>query len=113
MQTKSFILKALRAFGLDGAIVKAGELVEVAENEAKNLLARGRAELATEGDSALQMAAPTRNQLDVALAALPGDQTDADYVVRGMRGHFGELFTSDDEAAVRELVKSAEQDEAN
>lgn len=49
--------------------------------------------------------APTREQLDAALAQLPGDYTDADYVVNGMRSHYGELFTDADEAKVRELVK--------
>lgn len=48
----------------------------------------------------------TRDELDKALAALPGDHTGPDYVVNGMRGHFGALFTADDEAKVRELVKA-------
>lgn len=98
-EIKSFLLKCLRPFALDGAIVKAGDLVEVAENEARNLLHRARAEL-VEDDG------PTRTQLDLALAALPGDQTDVEYVVNGMRSHFGDLFTDEDEAAVRELVKA-------
>ena len=47
-----------------------------------------------------------RPTLEAALAMLPGEYTDADYVIRGMRMHFGELFTADDEAKVRELVKA-------
>lgn len=47
----------------------------------------------------------TRKELDGALAALPGNQTDPDYVVNGMRGYFADLFTADDEAKVRDLVK--------
>lgn len=46
-----------------------------------------------------------RKALDEALAQLPGSNTDADYVVQAMGTHFGDLFTSDDEAKVRELVK--------
>jgi hypothetical protein len=50
-------------------------------------------------------AALARAELDQALASLPGEYSDAEYVVNGMRGHFGELFTPDDEATVRALVK--------
>lgn len=46
-----------------------------------------------------------RAKVDAAIAALPGDYTDPDYVVEGMRAHFGELFTDTDETRVRELVK--------
>jgi len=46
----------------------------------------------------------TREELDKAIATLPGEQTDSDYVVNAMRGHFGELFTADDESKIRELV---------
>ncbi len=49
---------------------------------------------------------PTRAQLDDALAGLPGDHTDPEYVVNGMRRHFGELFTDADEAKIRDLVKA-------
>lgn len=49
---------------------------------------------------------PTREDLDKAIAALPGTETDADYVVRAMGAHFGEVFTDDDEKRVRELVKA-------
>lgn len=45
-----------------------------------------------------------RSKLDEALAALPGIHTDPDYVVSGMRSFFGEVFTIEDEAKVRELV---------
>lgn len=49
--------------------------------------------------------APTRKSLDQALAALPGDNTDPDYVVGAMRSYFGALFTADDEARVRDVIK--------
>ena len=48
----------------------------------------------------------TRTDIDKALAALPGDQTDQEYVVGAMRNHYGDLFTADDEKSVRELVKA-------
>jgi hypothetical protein len=47
-----------------------------------------------------------REHLDEALAALPGGESDVEYVVRAMRSHFGELFTDGDEAKVRALVKA-------
>lgn len=51
-----------------------------------------------------QRPAPTREDLDAAIASLPGDQTDPDYVVNAMRSHFGDLFTAGDELMVRETV---------
>jgi len=51
---------------------------------------------------------PTREGLDKAIAELPGSQTDPDYVVNGMRSFFGDLFTEDDEARIREVVKSGD-----
>lgn len=48
----------------------------------------------------------TREYLDVSLAALPGEQNDPDYVVNSMRAYFGEVFTADDEAKVRAVVKA-------
>lgn len=46
----------------------------------------------------------TRSELDAALAGLPGENSDPEYVIRAMRSHFAELFTEVDEARVRELV---------
>ncbi|URA06999.1 hypothetical protein P9A47_gp31 [Xanthomonas phage Elanor] len=45
-----------------------------------------------------------RKELDEALNALPGEQNDPEYVVTSLTRHFGDLFTQDDEAKVRELV---------
>lgn len=42
---KSVLLKLTSAIAISGAIAKAGEVVEVTESEAKNLLARGKAKL--------------------------------------------------------------------
>lgn len=47
---KSYVLKLTSAIVVDGGIVKAGQLVELSEAEAKNLLARGKAVLATAAD---------------------------------------------------------------
>ena len=48
--------------------------------------------------------APTREGLDEALAQLPADYTDPEYVVSHMRRHFGDLFRAEDESRIRELV---------
>lgn len=47
---KSYVLKLTSAIVVDGGIVKAGALVELSEAEAKNLLSRGKAVLATASD---------------------------------------------------------------
>lgn len=47
---KSYVLKLTSAIVVDGGIVKAGQLVELSEAEAKNLLSRGKAVLATAAD---------------------------------------------------------------
>lgn len=47
---KSYVLKLTSAIVVDGGIVKAGALVELSEAEAKNLLSRGKATLATAAD---------------------------------------------------------------
>lgn len=47
-----------------------------------------------------------RADLDAALAALPGENDDPEYVVRSMRMHFGDLFTEADEERVRAVVKT-------
>lgn len=49
-QMKSYVLKLTSAIAVDGSIVKAGSLVELSEAEAKNLLSRGKAILATADD---------------------------------------------------------------
>lgn len=47
-EQKSVVLKLTGAIALDGQIARAGSLVEMSESEAKDLLRRGKAELATE-----------------------------------------------------------------
>ncbi|AJG19064.1 HeH/LEM domain-containing protein [Cupriavidus basilensis] len=54
----------------------------------------------------------TRADLDAALASLPGEYTDAEYVVTQMRAYFGGLFTADDESHVRSLVKSKDKSQS-
>ena len=123
---KTYRLFLTSAIALAGMIQKAGAIVEVDEPRAKNLLGRGKARLPTpeelqaagyapeqtdedadNGDSGTNPPPPTRADLDAALAALPGEYTDADYVVNGMRAHYGDLFTAKDEKAVRKVVKPA------
>jgi len=50
---------------------------------------------------------PTREDLNKSLAALPGGNTDPDYVIGAMRDFYGELFTDEDAEHVREVVKQA------
>lgn len=47
---KSYVLKLTSAVAVDGLILRAGSLVERPEAEAKNLLGRGKAVLATSDD---------------------------------------------------------------
>lgn len=49
-ESKSFVLKLSSAIAIDGEVVSAGNLVEVDEPTAKNLLHRGKAVLATAED---------------------------------------------------------------
>lgn len=54
--TKSVFLKVSSAFLVGGQIAKTGEIVEVTEAEAKDLLQRGKATLATANDAPEQTA---------------------------------------------------------
>lgn len=56
MSVKSVFLVLTSAIGLDGVIAKAGDLIEVAEQEAAGLLARGKARLATAEDGVDEVA---------------------------------------------------------
>ena len=51
---KSVFLKVSSAFLVGGTIAKTGEIVEVSEGEAKDLLQRGKATLATADDAQQQ-----------------------------------------------------------
>lgn len=53
---KSVFLKVSSAFLVGGTIAKAGEIVEVSESEAKDLLQRGKATLTTAADAPKQPA---------------------------------------------------------
>ncbi|MDQ0082938.1 hypothetical protein J2W35_003297 [Variovorax boronicumulans] len=81
----------------------AGQEYPADDPEALRCIARGIAEEVDVPDE--QPAGPTRTDLDAALQALPDGNTDPDYVVGAMRTFFGDLFTDDDEALVRDLVK--------
>ncbi|WP_373379899.1 HeH/LEM domain-containing protein [Cupriavidus nantongensis] len=57
----------------------------------------------------VEQPSPTRADLEEALSRLPDDYNDPDFVVNGMRRHFGDVFTDADKARVRELVKPADK----
>lgn len=63
--SKTYILKLTSALCISGVVCRAGELVEVSELEAKNFLARGKAELATadEADLTVEQEAPADDEL--------------------------------------------------
>lgn len=48
--SESVAVKLTSAIGIAGVLVRAGEVIEVSESAAKDLLRRGKAELATEED---------------------------------------------------------------
>ena len=48
--SKTYIVRLTSALVISGIVCRSGELVEVSELEAKNFLARGKAELATAED---------------------------------------------------------------
>jgi len=63
---KSVLLKLTSAIAINGSIAKAGEVVEVTELEAKNLLSRGKGELHGEQpahDDDLDIGKMTKDQL--------------------------------------------------
>lgn len=63
---KSVLIKLTSAIAIAGAIAKAGEVVEVTELEAKNLLARGKGELHGEqpvDEADLDITKMTKDQL--------------------------------------------------
>lgn len=63
---KSVLLKLTSAIAIGGAIAKAGEVVEVTELEAKNLLARGKGKLHDEQPADaddLDLSKKTKDQL--------------------------------------------------
>jgi hypothetical protein len=51
VSVKTFTLKLLSAIVVAGEVITRGSLVELAESEAKHLLSRGKARLATEDDA--------------------------------------------------------------
>jgi hypothetical protein len=85
-----------------------GQSFEVEKKHGDKLIADGSAVAGSSKAGGKNLPPPvTRESLDAALAALPGENDDPEYVVRAMRNHFGELFTAADETKVREAVVKA------
>ncbi|CAG9177740.1 hypothetical protein [Cupriavidus pampae] len=82
---------------------RAGTVVQMDSSRGQHFIDTGAAVLVKEDD---HRSAVARAELDKALAGLPGDNTDPDYVVGAMRSHFKDVFTDADEAKVRALVKA-------
>lgn len=72
-----------------------------AEAEAK---ARAKARAEAEAEALSQVRTEELAKLSAAIAELPGDYTDADFVVSGMRSYFAEVFTDEHEAQIRAVV---------
>jgi hypothetical protein len=80
--SKSVFLKVSSAFLVGGHIATVGEIVEVSEAEAKDLLQRGKASLATAHDAPEQTGDEAEQNADSAEqtgdeAEQPGEQADA------------------------------------
>ncbi|WP_137923947.1 hypothetical protein [Cupriavidus sp. 2SB] len=80
---------------------RAGAVVQLDSSRAQHFIDTGAAVLVKEDD---HRSAVARAELDKALASIPHDETDADYLVGAMRAHFKGAFTDADEAKVREAV---------
>lgn len=61
---KSFYLVVLSAFLLDGAMVRAGDIIEVPGDDAKDLLRRGKARLATADDGVEVLGGPSDDEAE-------------------------------------------------
>lgn len=82
---------------------RAGTVVQLDSSRAQHFIDTGAAVLVKEDD---HRTAAARAELEKALAELPGENTNPDYVVGAMRAHFKGVFTDEDEAKVREIVKA-------
>ncbi|WP_454056039.1 hypothetical protein [Cupriavidus sp. Marseille-Q8015] len=82
---------------------RAGTMAQMDSSRGQHFIDTGAAVLVKDDD---HRSAVARAELDKALAGLPGESDDPDYVVGAMRSHFKGVFTDDDEAKVRELVKA-------
>lgn len=87
---------------------RAGTVAQMDSSRGQFFIDNGSAVQVKDGDVTAAEEKPVlvRANLDAALADLPGENKDPDYVVRAMREFFGALFTDSDEAKVRELVVS-------
>lgn len=85
---------------------RAGTVAQMDSSRGQFFVDNGSAVQVKDGEVAAADEKPVRARanLDAALADLPGENTDPDYVVRAMREFFGALFTAADEAKVRDLV---------
>lgn len=81
---------------------RAGTVAQMDSSRGQQLIDAGAADRMAENGEAPRD--NLRAELDAALASLPGENSDPEYVVRAMRSHFGAVFTDADETRVREVV---------
>jgi hypothetical protein len=81
MSVKSFFMKVVSPILVAGELIESGELIEVLEHEAKALLSRGKALLATEDDmsgmDSRTAQVPDSAKVDVLPGGAPGAATDS------------------------------------
>ena len=82
--TKTVFLKVSSAFLVGGQLAKAGEIVEVTGTEAKDLLARGKATVATVADAAVDQEQEQEQHQDEVQQPEGEAATEADAPVEAM-----------------------------
>ena len=93
--TKTVFLKVSSAFLVGGQLAKAGEIVEVTGTEAKDLLARGKATVATVAD------APVDQEQEQAQDEVQQPEGEADAPVEAVAEAAAEV-TAEEHAAAEE-----------
>lgn len=108
----SVFLVITSAIVIDGAIAKAGSLVEVSDTEARNLLHRGKARVATDEDAA-------KAGIDLPADAAEGPQVDlfkltkAELLKAAQEGGLITLSDSNTKAEIIAAIQAAAADQAD
>jgi crotonobetainyl-CoA:carnitine CoA-transferase CaiB-like acyl-CoA transferase len=104
---KKFFLKIVSSVAMNGEIICAGSIVEVDELVAKNLIARGKAELATEDDAPTPEPVEAEAEIKDEIDALLAEMTKAE--LTEFAKQFGvEVKSKDTNAQIIEAIKAAQ-----
>jgi hypothetical protein len=115
--SKSVFLLVTSAFMVDGQIAKAGEVVEVSNTEAKDLLNRGKAKLATIDAAQLEDAVEVEPKEDAPAGAeapqeAPAGEQPAEDAAAGAEAPqeaAGEVAQGDDQETKEKPAKSSKK----